>query len=137
MTESFANLNKMVFERMAARLPDRPELLDPIFRIGFNNPALGRAWVDRLFELLQRPSIARCVHLGMSYRTEWRDSSHPKHRLYELATATCQDFTKADLEFWLSQYESPEELGPSPLNATGLCQFIINTESMNRKGRAR
>jgi len=137
LTESFANLNKVMFERMVAGLPDRPELLNPIFRIGFNNPKLGRALVDQLSELLQRPSIAKCVHLGMSYRSEWSDSSHPKHRLYELATATCQDFTKADLEFWLSHYESPEELGPAPLNATGLCQFVINTEGMDRKGRSR
>ena len=88
----------MVFERMVAELPDRPELLNPIFGIGLNNPELGRALVDRLFELLQRPSIAKCVRLPMSYRSEWSDASHPKHRLYELATATCQDFTKADLE---------------------------------------
>ena len=137
LTESFASLNKMVFERMVAGLPDRPELLGPIFRIGFNNPRLGRALVDPLFELLQRPSIAKCVHLGMSYRREWSDSSHPKHRLHELANAACQDFTKADLESWLSHYESPEELGPSPLNATGLCQFVLNTEGMDRKGRPR
>jgi hypothetical protein len=137
LTESFANLNKMLFERMVAALPDRPELLNPIFRIGFNNPKLGRALVDRLSELLQRPSIAKCVHLGMSYRSEWTDASHPKHRLYELAHATCQDFTKADLEFWLSHYESPEELGPAPLNATGLCQFVIDTEGIDRKGRPR
>ena len=118
LTESFASLNKMMFERMVAALPDRPELLNPIFIIGLNNPPLGRALVDRLFELLQRPSIAKCVHLGMAFRREWSDSSHPKHRLYELANATCQDFTKADLELWLSHHESPEELGPSPLNAT-------------------
>jgi len=137
LTESFANLNKMVFERMVAELPSRPELLNPIFGIGLNNPKLGRGLIDRLSELLQRPSIAKCVHLGMSYRSEWRDSSHPKHRLYELATATCQDFTKADLELWLSHYESPEEQGPAPLNATGLCQFVINTEGMDKKGRPR
>ena len=137
LTESFADLNKMMFERLVAELPDRPELLNPIFRIAFNNPRLGRTLVDRLSELLQRPSIAKCVHLGMSYRSEWSDSSHPKHRLYELANATCQDFTKADLELWLSHYESPEELGPAPLNATGLCQFVINAEGMNRKGRPR
>ena len=137
MTESFANLNKMVFERMVAGLPDRPELLNPIFRIAFNNPKLGRALVDQLSELLQRPSIAKCVHLGMSYRSEWSDSSHPKHRLYELANATCQNFTKADLELWLSHYESPEELGSTPLKATGLCQFVIDTEGMDRKGRSR
>ena len=137
LTESFANLNKMMFERMVAGLPDRPELLNPIFRIGLNNPKLGRALVDQLSELLQRPSIAKCVRLGMSSRSEWSDSSHPKHRLYELANATCQDFTKADLEFWLSHHESPEEVGPSPLNATGLCQFVINTEGMDRKGRPR
>jgi hypothetical protein len=137
LTESFANLNKTMFERMVAGLPDRPELLNPIFRIAFNNPTLGRALVDPLSELLRRPSIAKCVHLGMSFRSEWSDSSHPKHRLYELANATCQDFTKADLELWLSHYESPEELGPAPLNATGLCQFVIDTEGMDRKGRPR
>ena len=137
LTESFANLNRIMFERMVAALPDRPELLNPIFRIGFNNPKLGRALVDRLFELLQRPSIAKCVRLGMSFRSEWSDASHPKHRLYKLANATCQDFTKADLESWLSHYESPEESGPAPLNAAGLCQFVINTEGMDRKGRPR
>jgi hypothetical protein len=137
LAESFANLNRMVFERMVAALPDRPELLNPIFRIALNNPKLGRALVDQLFELLQRPSIAKCVRVGMSYRDEWRDSSHPKHRLYELATATCQDFTKADLKLWLSHSESPEELGTSPLNAMGLCQFVINTEGRDRKGRPR
>jgi hypothetical protein len=137
LTESFANLNQMMFERMVARLPDRPELLNPIFIIGLNNPPLGRALIDRLFELLQRPSTAKCVHLGMSYRSEWSDASHPKHRLYELANANCQDFTKADLELWLSHSQSPEELGPSPLNAGGLCQFVINTEGMDRKRRSR
>jgi hypothetical protein len=137
LTESFATLNKMVFERMVAGLPDRPELLNPIFGIAFNNPSLGRALVDRLSELLQRPSIAKCVRLGMSYRSEWSDSSHPKHRLYELANATCQDFTKSDLELLLSHYESAEESGPAPLNAGGLCQFVINTEGMERKGRPR
>jgi hypothetical protein len=93
--------------------------------------------VDQLYELLQRPSIATCVHLGMSYRGEWSDSSHPKHRLYELANSSCQDFTKADLVLWLSHYESTEESGPAPLNAGGLCQFVINTEGMDRKGRSR
>jgi hypothetical protein len=137
LTESFASLNKIVFERMVAALPDRPELLSPIFSLAFNNPTLGRTLVDQLSDLLQRPSIAKCVHLGMSYRNEWSDSSHPKHRLYELATATCQDFTKADLEAWLSHYESPEESGSAPLNATGFCQFVINTEGMDRKGRPR
>jgi hypothetical protein len=136
LTESFANLNKMMFERMVAALPGRPELLNPIFRIAFNNPTLGRALVDQLLELLQRPSVAKCVRLGMSYRSEWSDSSHPKHRLYELANATCQDFTKADLELLLSHFES-EESGLAPLNATGLCQFVINTEGMDRKGRPR
>ncbi len=77
LTESFASLNKMMFERMVAELPDRPELLNPVFGIGLNNPQLGRAWVDRLFELLQRPSIAKCVHLGMSYRSEWSDHPPP------------------------------------------------------------
>jgi hypothetical protein len=137
LTQSFANLNKVLFERMVAALPDHPELLDPIFRIAFNNPKLGRTLVDQLSELLQRPSIAKCVHLGMALRSEWSDPSHPKHRLYELANATCQDFTKADLEFWLSHFESPEELGSAPLNATGLCQFVIDTEGMDRKGRPR
>ena len=79
---------------MVAALPDRPELLNPIFRIGLNNPRLGRALVDQLFELLQRPSIAKCVHLGMSYRSEWSDSSHPKHRLYELANANLSGLHK-------------------------------------------
>jgi hypothetical protein len=94
LTESFANLNKMVFERMVAVLPDRPELLNPVFGIGFNNPPL------------------------------------------ELANAACQDFTKADLELLLLQYESPEESGPT-LNAGGLCQFVLNTEGRERKGRPR
>ena len=137
LTESFADLNKIMFGRLVAALPDRPELLNPIFGIGLNNPRLGRTLVDQLSELLQRPSIARCVHLGMSYRDEWSDSSHPKHRLYELANANCQDFTKSDLELWLAHYESTEESGPTPLNAGGLCQFVINTEGMDRKGRPR
>jgi hypothetical protein len=137
LTDSFASLNRVVFERMVADLPDRPELLNPIFGIGLNNPELGRSQVDRLFELLRRPSIARCVHLPMSIRTEWSDASHPKHRLYELATATCQNFTKADLNLWLSPSESAEERGPARLDATALCQFIINTEGWDRKGRPR
>jgi hypothetical protein len=137
LTESFASLNTMMFDRMAAALPDRPELLNPIFRIAFNNPRLGRTLVDRLFELLQRPSIAKCVRLGMSFREEWSDPSHPKHRLYELATATCQDFTKADLERLLSHFEASEESGSAPLDATGLCMFVITTEGMDRKGRPR
>ena len=137
LIESFASLNRMMFDRMVAALPDRPELLPPVFGIALNNPKLGRGLVDQLFELLQRPSIAKCVRLGMSFRNEWSDASHPKHRLYELANATCQDFTKADIESWLSHYESPEEAGPSPLNATGLCQFVINTEGMDRIGRPR
>ena len=137
LTESFADLNRRMFDRMVAALPDRPELLKPVFGIAFNNPTLGRALVDRLFDLLQRPSIAKCVHLGFAYRSEWSEASHPKHRLYELANATCQDFTKADLESWLTHYESPEESGSSPLNAGGLCQFVINTEGMDRKGRPR
>ena len=137
LTESFAGMNKMMFERMVAALPDRPELLNPIFVLGLNNPRLGRASLDQLFELLQRPSIAKCVRLGMSYRSEWSDSSHPKHRLYELANATCQKFTKADLELWISDFERPDESGPAPLNATGLCQFILNTEGRERKGRPR
>ncbi len=137
LTESFANLNKMMFERMVAALPDRPELLNPIFSIAFNNPKLGRPLLDQLFELLQRPSIAKCVRLGMSYYGEWSDSSHPKHRLYELANTYCQDFTRADLELLLSHYESPEQSGSSPLNAGGLCQFILNTEGRERKGAPR
>jgi hypothetical protein len=137
LPESFASLNGMVFERMVTELPDRPELLNPIFGIGLNNPALGRAQIDRLFEILHRPSIAKCVHLPMSYRTEWSAASHPKHRLYELATATCQDFTKEDLQLWLSHAESPEESIPASLNATALCQFVINTEGRDRQGRPR
>ena len=137
VTKSFEDLNRKLFERMVAALPDRPELLKPIFGIAFDNPRLGRGEVDRLFELLQRPSIAKCVRLGRSYRSEWSDAAHPKHRLYELANASCQDFTKADIESLLSHYDSPEESGPSPLNATGLCQFVIDTEGMERKGRAR
>lgn len=135
LTESFASLSAIMFDRMVAALPDRPELLHPIFGIAVNNPTLGRALVDRLFELLQRPSIAKCVRLGLSYREEWRDPSHPTHRLYQLATATCQDFTKADLELWLAQAESPEESGAAPLNATGLCQYVVSTEGIDRKGR--
>jgi hypothetical protein len=137
LTESFASLNTMMFERMVTALPDRPELLNPIFGIAFNNPKLGRAVVDRLFALLQRPSIAKCVRLPMSFRSEWSDSSHPKHRLYQLATATCQDFTKADLELLLSHNESSEEPGSAPLNATGLCLYVLSTEGMDRKGRSR
>lgn len=137
LTESFADLNRLLFDRMVAALPDRPEFLNPAVGIALNNPRLGRDLIARLDELLQRPSIGKCVHLGMSYRSEWSDASHPKHRLYELATATCQNFTKADLELWLSHYQSPEELGPAPLNATALCQFVINTEGMDRPGRFR
>lgn len=137
LTESFANLNTMMFERMVAALPDRSELLNPIFSIACNNPRLGRTLVDRLFELLQRPSIAKCVRLPMSFRSEWSVPSHPRHRLYELATATCQDFAKGDLELWLSHYESSDESGSPPLNATGLCLFVISTEGMDRKGRPR
>ena len=135
LTESFANLNTMMFERMVAALPDRPELLNPIFSIALNNPRLGRARVDQLSELLQRPSIAKCVHLPMSFRDEWTDPSHPKHRLYELATATCQEITRTDLELWLTHAESAEEAGSAPLNATGLCQYIVSTEGIDRKGR--
>jgi hypothetical protein len=137
LTESFASLNTMMFERMVAALPDRPELLNPIFSIALNNPRLGQARVDQLSELLQRPSIAKCVHLPMSFRDEWSDHSHPKHRLYELATATCQNFTKADLELWLSHHASPDESGSAPLNANGLCLYVIGTEGMDRKGRPR
>ena len=111
--------------------------MNPIFGIALNNPTLGRAWLDRLFELLQRPAIAKCVRLPMSFYDEWKDPSHLRHRLYELANATCQDFTKADLELLLSHYESRQESGPAPLNAGGLCQFVINTEGMDRKGRPR
>jgi hypothetical protein len=135
LTESFTTLHAMMFERMVAELPDRPELLNPIFNIAFNNPALGRSLVDRLFELLQRPSIAKCVRLGMGYQGEWSDPSHPKHRLYELATASCQEFTKADLELLLSHHEASEESGFPPLNATGLCLYVISTEGMDRKRR--
>jgi hypothetical protein len=137
LTESFASLNKIVFERMVAELPDRPELLNPVFGIALNSPELGRAQVDRLFELLQRPAIARCVHLPMSSRAEWSEASHPYHRLDELAAATCQNFTKADLNLWLSYHESLETQGSAPLNANAVCQFVINTEGMDRKGRAR
>lgn len=59
------------------------------------------------------------------------------NRLYELATVTCQDFTKADLLLWLAHAESPEERGPAPLDAGALCQFVIDTEGMDRKGRRR
>jgi hypothetical protein len=137
LTESFANLNKMMFERMVAALPDRPELLHPIFGIGFNNPKLGRELFDELWQLLQRPSIAKCVRLPMSYYDDWKDPSHPKHRLYELANASCQDWTKADLELLLSHYETPGEMGSDPLKAGGLCQFVINTEGYDRKGKPR
>jgi hypothetical protein len=137
LTESFGNLNTMMFERLVAALPERHELLNPIFGIALNNQRLGLARVDQLFDLLQRPSIAKCVRLPMSFRSEWSDASHPKHRLYQLATATCQHFTKADLELWISHHASPEESGSAPLNATGLCQFVINTEGMDRKGRVR
>lgn len=68
LTESFASLTKTVYERMMAELPSRRELLNPIVGIALNNPELGRAEVDRLFELLQRPSIAQCVRLPMSFR---------------------------------------------------------------------
>ena len=136
LTKSFANLNELMFQRMVAELPNRPELLNPILGIAFNNPPLGRALIDQLFELLQRPSIAKCVRFGMSFRDEWSDSSHPKHRLYELANATCKNVTKADLELLLAQYESPEEVRLE-LNAGGLCQFVINTEGYDRKGRPR
>lgn len=134
VTESFASLNRMVFERMVVELPNRPELLKPVFGIGLKQPLLGRAQVDRLFDLLQRPSVAKCLHLPMTFRTEWSDTSHPQHRLYQLATATCQGFTKADLHLWLSHSESIQR---GPLNATALCQFVIDTEGMDRKGRPR
>ena len=57
--------------------------------------------------------------------------------LYERATATCQDFTKADLLLWLAHSEAPEEQGPARLEAGALCQFVIDTEGMDRKGRRR
>ena len=137
LTESFGGLNLIVFERMVAELPGRPELLKPIFGLAQNNPELGRAQVDRLFELLQRPSIAKCVRLPMSFRTEWSEPSHPKHRLYELANVTCQNFSKADLGLWPSPDESVTGRLREPLNATALCQFVIDTEGMDRKGRPR
>jgi hypothetical protein len=120
-----------------AELVDRPELLKPVFGIALDHPELGRAQVDRLFELLQRPAIAKCVHLPMSSRAEWSEASHPYHRLDELATATCQNFTKADLNLWLSYHESFEKPEPAALDATALCQFIIDTEGMDRRGRRR
>ena len=137
LTKSFVNLNTLMFERMVAELPNRPEFLNPIFSIGLLNPDLGRAWIDRLLALLQRPSIAKCVRLPMSFRDEWSDSSHPKHRLNELANASCQDWSKADLELLLSHYETPGEMGSDPLKAGGLCQFVINTEGYDRKGKPR
>jgi hypothetical protein len=137
LTESFARLNGMVFERMVAELPDRPELLKPIFGIALDNPELGRAQLDRLFELLQRPSIAKCVRLPVTARGEWRVPSHPRHRLYQLANTTCQEFSKADLELWLSPDESNTGRLREPLNAGALCQFVIDTEGMDRKGRHR
>ena len=135
LTESFAGLNLIVFERMVAELSNRPELLKPIFGIAQNNPEFGRAQFDRLFDLLQRPSIAKCVRLPGAFRTEWSDPSHPKHRLYELANATCQDFSKADLRLWLTPDESITGPLREPLNAGALCQFVIETEGMDRKGR--
>jgi hypothetical protein len=137
LTESFARLNGMVFERMVAELPNRPELLKPIFGIAGNNPELGRAEFDRLFDLLQRPSIAKCVRLPIAFRSEWSVPSHPSHRLYELANATCQEFSKADLRLWLSPDESVTGPRHEPFNATALCQFVIDTEGMDRKGRHR
>ena len=137
LTESFAGLNQMVFDRMVAELPGRPELLKPIFGIARNNPELGRAEFDRLFDLLQRPSIAKCVRLPITFRGEWSAPSHPKHRLYELANATCQEFSTADLRLWLSPDESVTGRLREPLNAGALCQFVIDTEGMERKGRYR
>ena len=102
LTESFAALNMDAVRTHGGRASERAELLSPIFSIAFDNPGLGRSLLDRLYELLQRPSVAKCVRLGMSFRSEWSDPSHPRHRLYELAKATCQNFTKADLELWLS-----------------------------------
>ena len=135
LTESFAGLNLIVFERMVAELSNRPELLKPIFGIAQNNPELGRAEFDRLFDLLQRPSIAKCVRLPGSFRDEWSVPSHPKHRLYELARASCQDFSKPDLRLWLLPDESVTGPRREPLNATALCQFVIDTEGMDRQGR--
>ena len=137
LTESFAGLNQMVFDRMVAELPGRPELLKPIFGIALNNPELGRAEFDRLFDLLQRPSIAKCVRLPIAFRGEWSAPSHPKHRLYELANATCQEFSTADLRLWLSPDESVTGRLREPLNAGALCQFVIDTEGMERKVRSR
>jgi len=137
LTESFAGLNQMVFDRMVAELPGRPELLKPIFGIALNNPELGRAEFDRLFDLLQRPSIAKCVRLPIAFRGEWSAPSHPKHRLYELANATCQEFSTADLRLWLSPDESVTGRLREPLNAGALCQFVIDSEGMERKGRSR
>ena len=135
LRESFAALNLTVFERMVAELSNRPELLKPIFGIAQNNPELGREQFDRLFDLLQRPSIAKCVRLPGSFRDEWSVPSHPKHRLYELARAPCQDFSKPDLRLWLTPDESVTGRRREPLNATALCQFVIDTEGMDRKGR--
>jgi hypothetical protein len=73
----------------------------------------------------------------MSYYDDWKDPSHPKHRLYELANTSCQDWTKADLELLLSHYETPGEMASNPLKAGGLCQFVINTEGYDRKGKPR
>ncbi len=137
LTDSFDNLTRMMLERMVAELPQRPDLVSSIFQVAFDNPTLGRSVIDQLAELLHRPYIAKCVRIGMSYRSEWSDASHPKHRLYKLANARCQDFTKTDIELWLSQAESPGERGTSPLKAGGLCQFVLNTEGRDRKGRPR
>lgn len=137
LMESFASLNLIVFDRMVAELSNRPPLLKPIFGMAQNNPELGRAQFDRLFELLQRPSIAKCVRLPITFRSEWSVSSHPRHRLYQLANTTCQEFSKADLELWLSPDESTTARLREPLNALALCQFVIDAEGMDRKGRHR
>ena len=137
LTDSFAGLSQMVFEHMVAELPSRPELLKPIFGIALNNPELGRAQFDRLFDLLQRPSIAKCVRLPITFRGEWSVPSHPRHRLYQLANTTCQEFSKADLRLWLSPDESATGRLREPLNAGALCQFVLDTEGMDRKGRYR
>ena len=56
-------------------------------------------------------------------------------RLHELARAPCQDFSKPDLRLWLTPDESVTGRRREPLNATALCQFVIDTEGMDRKGR--
>lgn len=137
LTESFTDLNRRMFDRLVTEAPSRPELLNPAVRIAFNNPRLGHTLVDRILALLQRPEVAPCVRLGFSYRQEWSNPGHPKRRLYDLARATCQDWTREDLELWLAHYESGEDAGPTPLNAFGLCQYIVDTEGPRRTGTGR